>query len=93
MWFISLGLAIGIGIALLILALIVGLILFLPTIALGLAGYSTAALVTGAVAALILVPLLLVASGAIGTFNHSYWTLAYLRLDSRDATPEAPPAV
>jgi hypothetical protein len=89
-WLINLGLAIGIGIALLILALIVGLILFLPTIALGLAGYSTAALVTGAVAALILVPLLLVASGAIGTFNHSYWTLAYLRLDSRDATPEAP---
>ena len=33
---------------------------------------------------LILLPLLLVATGAIGTFSHAYWTLAYLRL-----TPEA----
>lgn len=92
-WLISIGLALGVGIALLIAALIVGLILFLPTIGLGLAGYSTAAIVTGAVAALILVPLLLVATGAVGTFNHAYWTLAYLRLASRDAMPAARPAV
>lgn len=91
-WLISVGLALGIGIALLILTLVVGLILLLPTIALGLAGYSTAAVATGAVAALILVPLLVVASGAVGTFSHSYWTLAYLRLASRDGTPEARPA-
>jgi dethiobiotin synthetase len=32
------------------------------------------------VAGLILLPLLLVASGALGAFNHSYRTLAYLRL-------------
>ncbi len=38
--------------------------------------------------ALILVPLLLVATGAVGTFNHAYWTPAYLRLVSRDGTPE-----
>lgn len=89
-WLISVALALGLGIALLIAAVIVGLILFLPTIALAVAGYSTAAIATGIVAALILVPLLLVASGAVGTFNHSYWTLAYLRLASReDATPAA----
>lgn len=87
-WLISLGLSLGVGIALLISALIVGLILFLPTIALGLAGYSTAAIATGAVAALILLPLFLVASGAVGTFNHAYWTLAYLRLAPRDAVPD-----
>ena len=81
----SIGLALGVGISLLIVTLIVGLILFLPTIALGVAGYSTAAIATGVVAALILVPLFLVASGAVGTFNHAYWTLAYLRLTSRDA--------
>jgi hypothetical protein len=32
------------------------------------------------IAGLILLPLLLVATGAIGTFSHAYWTLAYLRL-------------
>ena len=81
----SIGLALGVGISLLIVTLIVGLILFLPTIALGVAGYSTAAIAPGVVAALILVPLFLVASGAVRTFNHAYWTLAYLRLASRDA--------
>lgn len=92
-WLIGIGLALGVGIALLIAGAIVGLILFLPTIALGIAGYSTAAIVTGSVAALILIPLLLVATGAVGTFNHAYWTLAYLRLTSRDAMPAARPAV
>lgn len=92
-WLISIGLTIGVGISLLILALLVGLILFLPTIALAIAGYSTAALVTGVIAALILVPLLLVAMGAVGTFNHAYWTLAYLRLTSRDITPGVRTAV
>ena len=87
-WLISIGLALGVGLALLIVTLIIGLILFLPTIALGIAGYSTAAIATGVVAALILVPLFLVASGAVGTFNHAYWTLAYLRLASRDAGPQ-----
>ncbi len=74
-------------------ALIVDLILFLPTIALAIAGYSTAAIVTGVIAALILVPLLLVATGAVGTFNHAYWTLAYLRLASRDVSPEVRTAI
>lgn len=87
-WLISIGLTIGAGISLLILTLLVGLIFFLPTIALAIAGYSTAALVAGIIAALILVPLLLVAMGAVGTLNHAYWTLAYLRLVSRDGMPE-----
>jgi len=79
-WLIQLGLAIGIGIAFILLLLIVGLILFIPTIALAVAGYSTAAIIAGVIAGLILLPLLLVATGAIGTFSHAYWTLAYLRL-------------
>ena len=92
-WLISIGLAIGLGIALLVAGAIVGLILFLPAIALGLGGYPTAAVVAGAIAGLILLPLFLVASGAIGTFKHAYWTLAYLRLASRNAVPVANPAV
>ena len=92
-WLISVGLAIGIGIALLISALIIGLILFLPTIALALAGYSTAATVAGVISALILAPILLVATGAVGTFNYAYWTLAYLRLVSRNATHVPRPTV
>ncbi len=92
LWLIQLGISIGIGIAFILLLLIVGLILFIPTIALAVAGYSTAAIIAGVIAGLILLPLLLVATGAIGTFSHAYWTLAYLRLTtppipSPDPTP------
>ena len=86
LWLIQLGLSIGIGIALILLLLIVGLILALPAIALAVAGYSTAAIIAGVIAGLILLPLLLVATGAIGAFSHAYWTLAYLRL----TTPPTP---
>jgi hypothetical protein len=85
LWLIQLGLSIGIGIAFLLLLLIVGLILALPAIALAIADFSRATLVAvGAPAALIWFLLFLVVAGAIGTFFHAYWTLAYLRL-----TPEA----
>jgi hypothetical protein len=80
LWLIQLGLSIGIGIAFILLLLIVGLILALPAIALAFAGYSTGAWIAVVPAVLILLPLLLVAAGAIGTFSHAYWTLAYLRL-------------
>ena len=60
--------------------LLVGLLLALPAIILAVADLTTAAIVAAVIAALVLVPLLVVASGAIGAFNHSYWTLAYLRL-------------
>ena len=80
LWLIQLGLSIGIGIAFILVLLIVGLVLVYPTIALAVAGYSTAAIIAGVIAGLILLPLLLVATGAIGTFSHAYWTLAYLRL-------------
>ncbi len=86
LWLVHLGLMIGIGIALLVALLLVGLILFLPTIALAFAEYTTAAVVAGAVAGLILLPLLLAASGAAGTFGHAYWTLAYLRLTAPTET-------
>jgi len=75
-WLIQLGLMLGAGIAL----IIVGLILFLPTIILAVAGYAAAAIIAGVVADLILLPLFIVATSILGTFHHSYWTLAYLRL-------------
>jgi hypothetical protein len=87
-WLIMVGLSIGIGIAFLLVVVIVGLVVAIPAIALAVAGYSAAAIVAGVIAALILVPLLIVASGAIGTFSHAYWTLAYLRLT---APPAASP--
>jgi hypothetical protein len=79
-WIIQVAVMLGAGIALIIAVLLLGLVLFLPIIFLAVAGYTTAAIVMGVIAGLILLPLLLVASGALGTFNHSYWTLAYLRL-------------
>jgi hypothetical protein len=77
-WLVQLGLMLAAGIAL----VIVGLLLFLPTILLAVAQYTTAAIAAGVVAGLILLPLLVVALAILGTFNHSYWTLAYLRLTS-----------
>jgi hypothetical protein len=89
-WIILVGLSIGIGITFLLVAALVGLVLFLPTIALAAAGYSTAAIIAGVIAGLILLPLFIVATGAIGTFSHAYWTLAYLRLTSPPTTPSEP---
>ncbi len=86
LWLIQIGLSIGIGIAFILVILIVGAILFIPTIALAVAGYSTAAIIAGVIAGLILLPLLLVLAGAIGTFSHAYWTLAYLRLTTPPTT-------
>jgi hypothetical protein len=91
LWLIQLGLSIGIGIAFILLLLIVGLVLFIPTIALAIAGSSTGAIIAGVIAGLILLPLLLVATGAIGTFSHAYWTLAYLRLTA-PPTPSPGPS-
>ncbi len=86
LWLIQLGIMIGAGIAVFIAVLLVGLVLFLPTIILAFAGYSTAAIITGIIAGIILLPFLLALSGALGAFNHTYWTLAYLRLTGQ--TPE-----
>ena len=86
LWLIQIGLSIGIGIAVILAILIVGLILFIPTIALAIAEYSTAAIIAGVIAGVILLPILLVAAGAIGTFSHAYWTLAYLRLTAPATT-------
>jgi membrane-anchored glycerophosphoryl diester phosphodiesterase (GDPDase) len=80
LWLIQLGLSIGLGIAIILLLLIVGLVLFIPTIVLAIAGSSTGAWITGVPAGLIVFLLFLVVAGAIGTFIHAYWTLAYLRL-------------
>jgi hypothetical protein len=90
LWLIQLGLSIGVGIAFILVVLIVGLVLFIPTIALAVAGSSTGAIIAGVIAGLILLPLLLVAAGAIGTFFHAYWTLAYLRLTA-PPTPSPTP--
>ncbi|HSL01308.1 MAG TPA: hypothetical protein VK869_13320 [Rubrobacteraceae bacterium] len=89
-WLINLGLSIGIGIAVLVVVLIVGFFLFLPTILLSVAEYATAAIVAGVVAGLILVPIFLVISGAVGAFSHAYWTLAYLRLTDRPGREPEP---
>jgi hypothetical protein len=84
---IQFGLSIGIAIAFFLALLIVGLVLAIPAIALAVAGYTTVAIIAGVIAAVILIPLLLVATGAIGTFSHAYWTLAYLRLTAADTQP------
>jgi hypothetical protein len=75
---IDLGIALGVS---LVLGLVLVLLL-LPFLLLLFAG-SDATLLVGIVTGVIVVPLLLIASGAIGTFRHAYWTLAYLRIEPR----------
>ena len=87
---IQVGLSIGIAIAFLLAILIVGLVLALPAIALAVAGSSTGVWIAGGIALLIFIPLFLVATGAIGTFSHAYWTLAYLRLTAPTNTTPTP---
>ena len=81
-WLIRLVVLLGLGIALVIVDVIVGLVLFLPTIVLAFAELTTAALVTGVIAGVLTLALFVVPSGYIGAFASAYWTLAYLRLEA-----------
>ncbi len=91
LWLIQVALGIGIGIATLLVVLILGLILIGPAVALFFADQQTAGVVAGVVGGvLFLVPFVLI-TAAIGTFNHAYWTLAYLRLTAQPSSPEPAP--
>ena len=87
---ILIGLSIGITIALLIVFVILALVLAVPVVLLFVGGYTTAGVIIGIIAAVLFIIPTLVISGAIGTFYHSYWTLAYLRLNE-PPTPQATP--
>jgi hypothetical protein len=84
-WLIQIALIIVASVSLLVAAAAVGLILFLPTILLAVAELTTAATVTGIIAGLILLPFVIIAAAVLGTFNHAYWTLAYLRITGTDS--------
>ncbi len=89
----AIALAIGVVIALILALLLVGLVLAIPAIALFAGGGETAGFIAAGVAALILIPLFVTAAGAIGAFQHAYWTLAYLRLTATAPAPPSVPAV
>jgi hypothetical protein len=76
----------GLGIAALVVFLIFGAILLGPAIALFATERATAGIVAGVVGGLLFLVPVFVISGALGAFNHAYWTLAYLRLTEH---PEA----
>jgi hypothetical protein len=79
-WLLQLGVMLGLGIATLVVVIILGAILLGPAIALFAADQATAAVVVGIVGGLLFLVPLFVISGALGAFNHTYWTLAYLQL-------------
>ena len=79
-WLLQLGVMLGLGVATLVVIIILGAILLGPAIALFAAHQTTAAVVVGVVGGLLFLVPLFVISGALGAFNHTYWTLAYLRL-------------
>lgn len=69
---------------------IVALVLSSPAITfLLLFGASTGVIVVAAITALVVVPAGLAAAGAVGTFGHGLWTLAYLRMRSRETPGRA----
>jgi hypothetical protein len=79
-WLIQLAVMLGLGIALLVVLVIFGAILLGPAIALFATDHTTAGVVAGVVGGILFLVPVFVISGAIGAFNHAYWTLAYLRL-------------
>ncbi|CAA9480420.1 MAG: hypothetical protein AVDCRST_MAG45-125 [uncultured Solirubrobacterales bacterium] len=79
-WLIQFGITIGVTIVTLVLVLGLTLAVAVPTIALFAADLAAAGIAALVLAALILIPLFLAVIGALGTFTHSIWTLAYLRL-------------
>ncbi len=86
-WLIQLGVSIGATIVVVIVGLVLAVVVAVPTIALFAADLAAAAIAVLALAALILIPLFLVLFGALGTFTHSVWTLAYLRLGREGQQP------
>jgi len=87
-WLVQFGVMLGLGIAMVVVVIILGVILLGPAVALFAADQTTAAVVVGIVGGLLFLIPLFVISGAISAFNHSYWTLAYLQLTApadRDA--------
>ena len=86
-WLIQLGVSIGATIVLVIVGLVLAVVVAVPTIALFAADLAAAAIAVLALAALVLIPLFLVLFGALGTFTHSFWTLAYLRLGREGQQP------
>ena len=79
-WLLQLAVMLGLGIAALVVIVIFGAILLGPAIALFATDHTTAGVVAGVVGGLLFLVPVFVISGAIGAFNHAYWTLAYLRL-------------
>ena len=86
-WLIQLGVSIGATIVLVIVGLVLAVVVAVPTITLFAADLAAAAIAVLALAALVLIPLFLVLFGALGTFTHSFWTLAYLRLGREGQQP------
>jgi len=79
-WLIQLAVMLGLGIAMLVVLVIFGAILLGPAIALFATEHATAGVVAGVVGGVLFLVPVFVISGAVGAFNHAYWTLAYLRL-------------
>jgi hypothetical protein len=79
-WLLQLAVMLGLGIGALVVLVIFGAILLGPAIALFATERASAGVVAAVVGGLLFLVPLLVISGALGTFNHAYWTLAYLRL-------------
>jgi membrane-anchored glycerophosphoryl diester phosphodiesterase (GDPDase) len=79
-WLIQLAVMLGLGIAVLVVLVILGAILLGPAIALFATDHATAGVVAGVVGGVLFLVPVFVISGAIGAFNHAYWTPAYLRL-------------
>jgi len=80
LWFIQIVVGFAAGILLVIAMLIVAAVLGVPAVLLLVLAGKSVGIGALVFAGIVLAALILVIAAAISTFNHAYWTLAYLRL-------------
>ena len=91
LWFIQIVVGVAAGILLAITLLIVAALLGIPSVLLLVLVGKSVGIGAFVLAGVVFVFLIVVLAAAIGTFNHAYWTLAYLRLTA-PPTPSPGPS-
>ncbi|MGI8650664.1 MAG: hypothetical protein ACR2KW_09845 [Rubrobacter sp.] len=85
-WLLNIGLKILAGIATLIAFVLLALVLIGPGVAVALSGSQTTGIALGIIGGvLFLIPAVII-TAAVGTYFHTYWTLAYLRMNGAGGT-------
>lgn len=80
-WLLNIGLKIVAGIGTFLVLALLALILIGPGVAVGFSGATTTGIALGIIGGVLFLIPAAILTGAVGTYFHAYWTLAYLRLN------------